>query len=74
MSKDKKKKKKHKKKHKDKDVASTTGWVYEFTYTVPLTSFGSVHTGYGTIWSGYAPRAQVPQEFQDAFNDGELEP
>lgn len=74
MSKD--KKKKHKKKHKDKkqEEVSTAGWVYEFTYTFPLTSFGSVSTGYGTVWSAYVPRVQVPQEFQDAFNDGELEP
>lgn len=65
MSKD--KKKKHKKKHKKKEEVSTTGWVYEFTYTIPL-------TGYGIVWSTYVPRVQVPQEFQDAFEDGELEP
>lgn len=75
MSKD--KKKKHKKKHKDKkkETANTTGWTtYEFTYTLPFTSFGTVSTGNGTVWSVYVPRVQVPQMFQDAFQDGELEP
>lgn len=72
MSKD--KKKKHKKKHRKQEEVSTPGWVYEFTYTVPLTSFGTASTGYGAVWSVYAPPAQVPQMFQDAFKDGELEP
>jgi hypothetical protein len=68
------KKKKHKKKHKKKDAVGTPQWTYEFTYTLPLTSFGSVSTGYGMVWSTYVPPVQVPQIFQDAFEDGELEP
>jgi len=68
------KKKKHKKKHKKQEEVSTGGWVYEFTYTFPLTSFGAASTGNGTVWSMYVPPVQVPQTFQDAFEDGELEP
>lgn len=60
------KKKKHKKKHsKKKEEVSTGVWTHITLRAMPM-PFG---TG-GWIYL----RTQVPQMFQDAFEDGELEP
>jgi hypothetical protein len=59
------KKKKHKKKHKKQEEVSTGGWTHITISAMPL-PFDV--TGYIYL------RTPVPQMFQDAFQDGELEP
>lgn len=62
------KKKKHAKKHKKKDVVSVPEQTM-FTYTL---HFGSISTTYDSGWIWSLP-VQVPQMFQEAFKDGELD-